>query len=149
MLNYVQNIRYKKYIEKNLILIEDNSKELLNESVLNELFEKDNTKLRIKPQEMIKFCDNLSDYQNQLLNLEKENPDPSYVIDLNYRSKIYEIFKIYFVGLIYLSNKKYEETYTIQHHVMEKIKDALEFYEIHNLSIVSSLKMLNKRLEGF
>lgn len=149
MLNYVQNIRYKKYIEKNLILIEDYSKELLSESVLKEIFEKDNAKLRIKPQEMIKFCDNLLDYQNQLINLEKENPDPSYIIDLNYRSKIYDIFKIYFVGLIYLSNKKYEETYTIQHHVIEKIKEALEYYEIHNLSNVSTLKNLNKKLESF
>lgn len=145
----MQNIRYKKYIEKNLILIEDYSKELLSESVLNELFEKDNTKLRIKPQEMIKFCDNLSDYQNQLLNLEKENPDPSYIVHLNFRSKIYEIFKVYFVGLIYLSNKKYEETYTIQHHVIEKIKEALEFYEIHSLSSVSSLKNLNSKLISF
>jgi hypothetical protein len=95
---------------------------------------------------MIKFCDNLLDYQNQLINLEKENPDPSYIIDLNYRSKIYDIFKIYFVGLIYLSNKKYEETYTIQHHIIEKIKEASEFYEIHNLSNVSSL---NIKLENF
>ncbi len=98
---------------------------------------------------MIKFCDNILDYQNQLINLEKENPDPSYIIDLNYRSKIYDIFRIYFVGLIYLSNKKYEETYTIQHHVIEKIKEALEFYEIHNLSIISSLKNLNNKLESF
>lgn len=98
---------------------------------------------------MIKFCDNLLDYQNQLINMEKENPDPSYLIDLNYRSKIYDIFKIYFVGLIYLSNKKYEEAYTIQHHIIEKIKEAFEFYDIHNLSNVSSLKSLNSKVGNF
>jgi len=128
-------------------LIEDYSKDLLSENVLCELFDKDNTKLRIKPQEMIKFCDNLMDYQNRLINLEKENPDPSYIIDLNYRSKIYEIFKVYFVGLIYLTNKKFEETYTIQHHVIEKIKESMEFYELHSLSNVSSLKNLNRKID--
>lgn len=146
LLNFIQNIRLKKYIEKNLILVEDYSKDLLSYALLTELFEKDNAKLRIKPQEMIKFCDNLLDYQNQLINLEKENPDPSYIIDLNYRTKIYDIFKIYFVGLIYLTNKKIEETYTIQHHILEKIKESVEFYEIHNLCNVSTLKSLNAKI---
>lgn len=147
-MNYIQNIRFKKYIEKNIILIDDYSKELLSYNLITELFEKDNTKLRIKPQEMIKFCDNLLDYQNQLINVEKENPDPSYVIDLNFRTKIYEILKIYFLSLIYLSNKKFEEAYTLQHHIIEKIKENSEYYEIHNLSSVGSLKALYQKLES-
>jgi hypothetical protein len=132
-----------------LILIEDYSKELINEAILSEFFDKDNTKLRIKPQEMIKFCDNLLEYQNHLINLEKENPDQNYIIDLNYRSKIYEMFKIYFVGLIYLSNKKFVEGYTIQHHVIKKIKESIEFYEIHNLSNISSMRILFEKTEKY
>ncbi len=132
-----------------MILIEDYSKELINEAILSEFFDKDNTKLRIKPQEMIKFCDNLLEYQNHLINLEKENPDQNYIIDLNYRSKIYEMFKIYFVGLIYLSNKKFVEGYTIQHHVIKKIKESIEFYEIHNLSNISSMRILFEKTEKY
>ena len=147
-LSYIQNIKFKKYIEKNLILIDDYSKELMNSTVLGDLIDKDNLKLRMKPQEMIKFCDNLMDYQNQLINMEKENPDPAYTIDLNFRSKIYDAFKLYFVTLIYLTNKKHDETYTMLHHLMEKIKDIEEYYEIHNLNKVNSLNSLFERIDN-
>lgn len=120
----------------------------MNPTNLAELIDKENCKLRIKPQEMIKFCDNLLDYQTQLINMEKENPDPAYLIDLNFRTKIYEVFKLYFVTLIYLSNKKYEETYTMLHHLTEKLKDIEEYYDIHNLNKVNSLNNLFERVES-
>jgi len=114
----------------------------MNSKILGELIDKENYKLRIKPQEMIKFCDNLMDYQNQLINMEKENPDPAYVIDLNFRTKIYEVFKLYFVTLIYLTNRKYEDIYSMLHHLIEKLKDIEEFYDIHSLNKVTSLNQL-------
>jgi hypothetical protein len=40
-------------------------------NVLTDIIEKDNVKLRVKPQEMIKLYDNLLEYENQLINLEK------------------------------------------------------------------------------
>jgi hypothetical protein len=97
---------------------------------------------------MIKFCDNLMEYHNQLINMEKENPDPAYIIDLNFRTKIYDIFKLYFVTLIYLSNRKYQETYTILHYLIEKLKEIEEFYDIHNLNKVNSLNSLFERVEN-
>jgi len=120
----------------------------MNSKILGELIDRENYKLRIKPQEMIKFCDNLMDYQNQLINMEKENPDPAYVIDLNFRTKIYDVFKLYFVTLIYLTNRKYEDTYTMLHHLIEKLKDIEEFYDIHNLKKVTSLNSLFERVEN-
>lgn len=131
-----------------MILIDDYSKELMNPVNLGEVLEKDNYKLRIKPQEMIKFCDNLMDYHNQIINMEKDNPDPAYMIDLNFRTKIYDSFKIYFVTLIYSTNKKYEETYTMLHHLLEKIWDIKEYYEIHNLNKVNSLDTLMNRVDN-
>ena len=120
----------------------------MNPVVLGELIDRESYKLRIKPQEMIKFCDNLMDYQNQLINMEKDNPDPAYVIDLNFRSKIYDAFKLYFVTLIYLTNRKYQETYTMLHHLTEKLKDIEEFYDIHNLNKITSLNSLFERIDN-
>lgn len=119
----------------------------MNMNVLSEMIEKENLKLRIKPQEMIKFCDNLIDYQNQLINLEKDNPDPAYLNDLNFRLKLFEDIKLYFVTLIYLSNRKFQETYTMLHHLMEKIKEIEEFYDIHSLNKIKSLDSFFERIE--
>jgi hypothetical protein len=97
---------------------------------------------------MIKLYDNLLEYQSQLINLEKENPDQSYVLDLNFRSKVYNIFKIYYVSIFYLLNKKYEDVYTIMHHLLERIRDTNESYDIQGLSSISSLKELKINLEN-
>lgn len=131
-----------------MIYINDYSQDFSNRNIINEMFDKDNIKLRVKPQEMIKLYDNLIEYGNQLISLEKENPDQSYLTDLNYRNKIYAVFKIFYVGLFYLINKKYEDVYTIMHHILEKIKDINEFYDIHNLSNNSSLKALKSETEN-
>jgi ribosome biogenesis protein Nip4 len=117
-------------------------------NVLTDIIEKDNVKLRVKPQEMIKLYDNLLEYENQLINLEKENPDQSYLIDLNFRNKVYSVSKIFYVGLFYLLNKKYEDVYTIMHHILEKIKEINEFYENHNLSSISFLRELRAFIEN-
>ncbi len=142
LLAYIQNLRLKKYIEKNLIYIEDYSKDFDSLSLISDMIEKDNVKLSHKPQEVIKLYDNLLEYQNQLINLEKENQDGSAQIDLNFRSQIYSVFKFFFVGLFYLLNKKLFEAYTIMHHILEKVKEVSEFYERHNLSLVIILKEL-------
>jgi hypothetical protein len=148
LLNYVQNLRLKKYIDKNLTYIKDYSQDLNSMNVLSDIIEKDNVKLRVKPQEMIKLYDNLLEYENQLINLEKENPDQSYIIDLNFRNKVYSVSKIFYVGLFYLLNKKYEDVYTIMHHILEKIKEINEFFENHNLSSISLLRELHSFIEN-
>ena len=144
ILNYIENLRLKKYIEKNLSFIKDYSKDFENVETITLLFEKDNLKLRVKPQEIIKLYDNLLEYQGQLINLEKENPDQSYLIDLNYKDKIYSLFKVFFAGLFYILNKKFMDAYTIMHYFQEKVKEANEFFELHNLTNVTSLKLLKE-----
>ena len=116
--------------------------------ILTEIFDKDNVKLRVKPQEMIKLYDNLLEYQSQLINLEKDNPDQSYILDINFKSKVYNIFKIYYVSLFYLLNKKYEDVYTIMHHILERIRDANDAYDMQGLSSISTLKDLKINLEN-
>ncbi len=96
---------------------------------------------------MIKLYDNLLEYQSQLLNLEKDNPDQSYLIDLNFRNKVYSASKIFYVGLFYLLNRKYEEVYTIMHHIIERIAEINEVYETNNLSGISLLRELKEQLE--
>lgn len=118
-------------------------------NLITDMIEKDNVKLRNKPQEVIKLYDNLLEYQNQLTNLEKENQDGSYLIDLNFRTQIYSIFKFFYVGMFYLLNKKFEEVYTIMHHILEKIREVTEFYENHKLLSVQSLKELHESLKNF
>ena len=88
ILNYIENLRLKKYIDKNLSYISEYSKEYNTIENISKLFEKE-IKLKIKPQEMMKLYDNLKEYQSQLINLEKDNPEQSYIIELNYREKIY------------------------------------------------------------
>lgn len=121
----------------------------MNLNTITEIFDKDNVKLRVKPQEMIKLYDNLLEYQSQLISLEKENPDESYLLDLNFKSKIYSIYKIYYVSLFYLMNKKYEDVYTIMHHLLEKIRDANEAYMIQGLNSISSLRAIESDFINF
>ena len=148
ILSYIENLRLKKYIEKNLSYIADYSKEFNNIESINNLFEKDNLKLRIKPQEMMKLYDNLKEYQSQLINLEKDNPEQSYIVELNYREKIYNLSKIFYVGLFYVLNKKNHEAYTIMFYTIEKIKEANDFYEQHHLNNVSQLKELKRQTDN-
>ena len=148
ILNYIENLRLKKYIDKNISYITEYSKEYNTIENISTLFEKDNTKLKIKPQEMMKLYDNLIEYQSQLINLEKDNPEQSYIIELNYREKIYSLSKIFYVGLSYILNKKYLEAYTIMFYTQEKIKEANEFYEQHHLENVSQLKELKSQIEN-
>jgi signal recognition particle subunit SRP68 len=148
ILNYIENLRLKKYIDKNLSYISEYSKEYNTIENINNLFEKDNLKLKVKPQEMMKLYDNLKEYQSQLINLEKDNPEQSYIIELNYREKIYTLSKIFYVGLAYVLNKKNHEAYTIMFYTIEKIKEANEFYEQHHLENVSQLKELKSQIEN-
>lgn len=126
--------------------INECSKEFNDSNVLNEIIEKDNVKLKIKPQEMIKLYDNLIEYQGQLLLLEKDNPDQSYILELKFKDKAYMIYKIYYVGIFYLINKKYEDVYTIMHYILDRLNDANEFYNSYSLKNVSLLNALSKDL---
>lgn len=148
LLNYIENMRLKKYIEKNLTYINDYAQEFNSTELITNLFEKENVKLKLKPQEMIKLYDNLLEYQNQLINLEKDNPDQSYLIDLNFRSKVYTVFKIYYAGLFYVLNKRYHDAYTIMHFTFERIKEINEYYDNHGLDSVTSLRDLKKQVEN-
>ena len=148
ILSYIENLRLKKYIDKNLSYIADYSKDYNNIENISNLFEKDNLKLRVKPQEMMKLYDNLKEYQSQLINLEKDNPEQTYIVELNYREKIYTLSKIFYVGLFYVLNKKNHEAYTIMFYTIEKIKEANEFYEQHHLGNVSQLKELKKQIDN-
>ncbi|MCQ2816806.1 MAG: hypothetical protein MJ252_06025, partial [archaeon] len=152
LLSYIENLRIKKYIDKNISFIEDYSKDFKNLELLSSLFEKDNLKLRVKPQEIIKLYDNLLEYQKQLINLEKDNPDQSYQVDLNYKEKNYSTIKTYFAGLFYILNKKYFDCYTLMFYFLEKSKECSEFFELHNLGAISHLKethQILKDLEKF
>ena len=148
ILSYIEHLRLRKYIDKNLSYIADYSKEFNSIENISNLFEKDNLKLRIKPQEMMKLYDNLKEYQSQLINLEKDNPEQSYIVELNYREKIYNLSKIFYVGLFYVLNKKNHEAYTIMFYTIEKIKEANDFFEQHHLNNVSQLKELKNQTDN-
>ena len=148
ILNYIENLRLKKYIDKNLSYISEYSKEYNTIENISNLFELQNIKLKVKPQEMMKLYDNLKEYQSQLINLEKDNPEQSYIIELNYREKIYTLSKIFYVGLAYVLNHKNLEAYTIMFYTIEKIKESNEFYEQHHLENVSQLKELKTQIEN-
>jgi len=148
ILNYIENLRLKKYIDKNLSYISEYSKEYNTIENMSALFEKDNLKLKVKPQEMMKLYDNLKEYQSQLINLEKDNPEQSYIIELNYRERIYTLSKIFYVGLAYVLNQKYLEAYTIMFYTLEKIKESNEYYEQHHLANVSQLKELKSKIDN-
>ena len=148
ILNYIENLILKKYIDKNLSYIADYSKDYNNIESMNNLFEKDNFKPKAKPQEMMKLYDNLKEYQSQLINLEKDNPEQSYIVELNYREKKYTLSKIFYVGLFYVLNKKNHEAYTIMFYTIEKIKESNDFYEQHHLSNVSQLKELKNQIDN-
>jgi hypothetical protein len=141
-------LRLKKYIEKNLVYIDDYAKDLTSHEVVNDILEKDNVKLRAKPQEMIKLYNNLIEYENQLYSLEKENPDHTYLTELKYRIDVYTNFKVFYVSLFYLLNKKFEDTYTIISYLQERIKEVNEYYEVHGLEKVGELNQLKHELEN-
>ena len=149
ILNYIENLRIKKYIDKNISYIKDYQKEFNDIETINNLFEKENLKLRVKPQEIMKLYDNLIEYQKQLISNEKDNPDHSYLIDLNYREKIYQLSKIFFAGLFYVLNKKFLESYTIGFYIIDKIKESNEFYEQQNLKDISNLKELKEITDNY
>jgi len=82
---------------------------------------------------MIKLYSNLTDYLNQQLVLEKENPDQTYLLELNYKIQVYSVYKNFFIGLFYLTHKKLEELYTIMHHVQEGLEEAKKYYTNNKL----------------
>ena len=149
ILSYIEHLRLRKYIEKNLSFIKDYTKDFENLDMITLLFDKENLKLRVKPQEIIKLFDNLLEYQGQLISLEKENPDQTYLIDLNYKEKVYNLFKVFYAGLFYVLNKKFLDSYTIMHYFQEKVKEATEFYELHNLVNVSALQLLKESIDVY
>ena len=114
ILSYIEHLRLRKYIEKNLSFIKDYTKDFENLDMITLLFDKENLKLRVKPQEIIKLFDNLLEYQGQLISLEKENPDQTYLIDLNYKEKVYNLFKVFYAGLFYVLNKKFLDSYIVE-----------------------------------
>jgi signal recognition particle subunit SRP68 len=138
LLNYSQNLRLKKYIEKNLVYINDYAKDF-NDNLISDMLEKDNIKFRCKPQEMIKLYNNLIEYQNQLISLEKENPDQAQLTELHFSNGSFTTSKIFYVALTYLMNKKYEDVYTLLHYLLEKIKEVNEYFEVHNLESLHQL----------
>jgi len=149
ILSYIENLRIKKYIDKNISYIKDYQKEFNDIETINNLFEKENLKLRVKPQEIMKLYDNLIEYQKQLISNEKDNPDQSYLIDLNYREKIYQLSKIFFAGLFYVLNKKFLESYTIGFYIIDKIRESNEFYDQQNLKDISNLKELKDMTDNY
>ena len=149
ILSYIEHLRLRKYIEKNLSFIKDYTKDFENLDMITLLFDKENLKLRVKPQEIIKLFDNLLEYQGQLISLEKENPDQTYLIDLNYKEKVYNLFKVFYAGLFYVLNKTFLDSYTIMHYFQEKVKEATEFYELHNLVNVSALQLLKESIDVY
>lgn len=130
---YIQSLRITKSIEKSLIYIEEYSKYFTTKLIL-EIFEKKNIKLKNKPQEMIKIYSNLIDYINQLIVIEKENPDQAYFMELNYKSQLYTVYKNFYIGLFYLTHKKYDELYTIMNHCQENLNNALKYFKNNKLS---------------
>ena len=148
LLSYIENLRLIAYIEKNNHFIQEYEKDFENIETITNIFEKDNIKLKYKPQEIMKLYDNLIEYENQLINLEKENPDQKYLIDHNFKEKIYSLCKIYYVGLFYILNKKYNEAHTLMFHSIDKIKEVNEFFENHKLNNVSSLKELKDNVNS-
>lgn len=147
ILGYFEHLRLKKYIEKNISFITESSKEYDLELITN-LFEKDSLKLKTKPQEIIKLYDNLIEYQTQLINLEKDNPEQLYIIDLNYREKVYSFNKIFYAGLFYILNKKFQDAYTIMFYTLEKLKELREYFSVNNLSLVTSLNQLHDQSQA-
>ena len=148
LLSYIENLRLIAYIEKNNHFIQEYEKDFENIETITNIFEKDNIKLKYKPQEIMKLYDNLIEYENQLINLEKENPDQKYLIEHNFKEKIYSLCKIYYVGLFYILNKKYNEAHTLMFHSIDKIKEVNEFFENHKLNNVTSLKELKDKVNS-
>lgn len=125
---YILYLRTKKYIEKNQVYIKFYSNEF-NEKTLTEIFEKDNIKLKVKPQEMMKLYSNLIEYSNQMISLSK---DESNQIEYNrwvFLNKVYNQFKMFFVALLYLVNKKYQDVYSLTYFIEETLKETMKFYE--------------------
>ena len=98
-------------------------------------------KLKNKPQEMIKLYTNLTDYLNQQLILEKENPDQLCLLELNYKIKIYTVYKNFYIGLFYLTHKKFEELYTIMTYIQEELNQASNYLRDNKVSVSKSVTL--------
>lgn len=142
----MQNLRFKKYIERYIMHINEISFDFRQGNAVSDIYDKDNLKLSFKPQNIIKLYDDLLEYYNQLSDLEKDNPDNSYSLSLEFAQMVYLNSKLFYVGLFYALNKKYEDAYTIMNYLLEKIRDAEDFYNRKNLSNVSSLQIIYKEL---
>ena len=63
-------------------------------------------------------------------------------MEINYKIKVYEALKIYYIGLFYLTNKKYEDVYTIMHHVLEKKKECTSYFVGNKLSANNNSELI-------
>lgn len=142
LINYTQHNKIVFHIQKTFIYIDD-YKQDFNEKAIANIIEKDNVKLRAKPQDMIKLYDNLLQYYEQLSSLERENPDENFFIFLDYKRKVTTACKSFYAGVFYLYNKRYEECNTLVHFLKEKINECRQFAEMHKVTSVNDRLILS------
>ena len=129
LINYTSLLKINYQIWKTMILINENKSYYLNDLLIYDLIEKDNLKLVIKPQEMIKLYDNLIQYYSQIKSNEKDFTDEVFFNVVNFKERLSGIFKVFFTGIFYMSIKKYEEANNLINYFKQQCLDLKREYE--------------------
>lgn len=131
LLNYSQYYKINNQIWKTNLYIIDYKSYFYNKFTIVDILEKDNVKLNVKPQEMIKLYDNLIQYYSQIRVNEREFNDEIFLNILNLKEKISNSCKIFYCGYFYLSNKKLTETLSIFNNLKDKYFEIVKIYEMN------------------
>lgn len=133
LISYMSLTKINLQLWKNQIYIEEYKGQFASEILIVDLLEKENTKLNVKPQEMIKLYDNLLQYYSQVRSNEKENPEENFFNVITLKEMIGLGLKSFYTSLFYLSNRKYDDTLSLLAYLQDKASDAQRYYELNKI----------------
>ena len=134
MINYMTFLKINQQVWKTIIYINDYKNIFTNKNFIVDILEKENTKLTVKPQDMIKLYDNLLQYFSQVRSNEREYQDDIFFNILTLKEMIATASKTFYSGFFYLTNKKFNETLSILNYFKDKHGEVVKYYEINKLN---------------
>lgn len=154
ILTYFSLLKINYQIWKTAIYLETYKSIFTNDNLILQILEKDNLKLQVKPQEIIKLYDNYIQYVNMIKTSDKDGINELQFKIYGFTEQILGSLKIFYTSIVYLCTKKYEEAYNLVAHFDQTWLEVEKNYELnkfnnYNQRDLESLMNDGKKLSEF
>lgn len=134
IITYFTLLKINYQIWKTTIYLETYKLIFVNDNLILQILEKDNVKLQVKPQEIIKLYDNYIQYVNMIKTSDKEGINDLQFKILGFSEQVLNTLKIYYTSIVYLCLKKYEESYNLVAYFDQSWLEIEKTYELNKFS---------------